>query len=743
MVAAKNMFMKTRYILVRLAFAIILSTGVASSSASILSVAGNDTLVGNRPANLMVNGSFEADGGVATNGSYWATGTSFSPTMSLSGWSASGQIASYAIWGGNGSGGIQNSATFPHGTNGLYFGGGIMAGVSPLPTEANNGLVTFASTPTITPKPTDGPVTLKQTVSGLNPSATYVLDFWTSGEKASLLTRFLVDGFFGLDITGESRLYFAAPSGNGPIGTSQRYQVYFTPTTSTVTFRWINWGHYTDPTNGFSDELVLDDVILNLLTNAPTPLDCNCVTNLTVTCPGVVPDLCALFAPCFGTNMMPGSCIQNFPPGMQFPVGTYLINLTVQDMQSNYFSCGVPFTVLPQVPTPPLTVVCPTNKTVECNSQWSFDPPIILSSCCGVTILSSDAVLSQTACSEVIERTWQITDGCGNTNTCTQKVTTVDTTPPGRQCGVNLVPNPSFERYTNCPNSISYFDYASPWFTPTDGTTDLFSPCAGPWSFVSTPTNFAGVQIPLTGQAYAGAAVWSVYGLNTNNTYRDYREYLEVPLLSPLFSGQRYQVSFYVSRSESRPYAIAELGACLTPGPLITNGFSRNFNVVPQVENPSTNLLASTNSWMLVQGTFIATGGESFLTIGNFRTDANTTYTNINPAAPTPDYAYYLFDDVSVVMLCDPLTNKVVQCGQPWDWDFNDQTAFDICSGLNVTATNTTTTLSYCPDVIQRDWTLTDACGNTNVLTQIVTIVDTNPPMLLCAGGANLAPNPS
>jgi hypothetical protein len=157
-----------------------LATGLASASAAVLSVAGNDTLVGNRPANLIVNGSFEADGGVAANYSYWATGTSFTPTMSLTGWTASGQVGSYAVWGSDGFGGTKLSDLLPHGTNGLYFGGGIMAAVIPFPTEANNGLVTFASAPVITPKPTDGPVTLQQTVTGLNPSATYVLDFWTS-----------------------------------------------------------------------------------------------------------------------------------------------------------------------------------------------------------------------------------------------------------------------------------------------------------------------------------------------------------------------------------------------------------------------------------------------------------------------------------------------------------------------------------------------------------------------------------
>src|SRR4051794_31955970 len=76
---------------------------------------------------------------------------------------------------------------------------------------------------------------------------------------------------------------------------------------------------------------------------APTPpVDCDCVTNLpglTVTCPGPVPDLCALATNCFSTNMLPGSCTQNFPPGFQLPVGSYLLNLTVMDLQSNNFSC--------------------------------------------------------------------------------------------------------------------------------------------------------------------------------------------------------------------------------------------------------------------------------------------------------------------------------------------------------------------------------------------------------------------
>ena len=91
-----------------------------------------------------------------------------------------------------------------------------------------------------------------------------------------------------------------------------------------------------------------------------------------------------------------------------------------------------------------------------------------------------------------------------------------------------------------------------------------------------------------------------------------------------------------------------------------------------------------------------------------------------------------------MIALCDPMTNKVVQCGPRGRLTV---TPFDNCSGNNVTASIVTTTNGYCPQVITRTWSLADPCGNTNTLLQTVTIVDTNPPMVLCSAGANLVPN--
>ncbi len=235
--------------------------------ASVTSITSGDTLMGNRPMNLIQNGSFEADNGFAANGSFWATGTTLLPNMSLNSWTSTGQSGTYASWGNDGGPTKQGSDLIPDGDNAVYFGGGIMGGVSPNPTYNPDGTVTFASSPVFVPKPTAAPVTLSQTVSGMDTSATYLLDFWTSGEDANF-SQFAHDGFFGLDITGESQMYFAAPYGLSGLGLSQRYYILFKPTVNTVTFTWTNWGHYFTP-GGLSTELVLDDVILNKVVPEP------------------------------------------------------------------------------------------------------------------------------------------------------------------------------------------------------------------------------------------------------------------------------------------------------------------------------------------------------------------------------------------------------------------------------------------------------------------------------------------
>lgn len=227
---------------------------------TIQSISSGDAVLGNRGSNLLTNGSFEADQGTYANLSYWATGTANNPTMSLTGWQASGLQDSYAVWGNTGTN-LYNSGVIPDGENALYFGAQIMLPLNTMPIFATDGQVSWAQAPNITPKPGFGPVTLSQTLTGLNTSQSYLLDFWASGENANQAVW--ADGFFGLDITGENQIFLAAPGGTTGLGNSQRYYVVFQPTGSTITIQFTNWGHYIDNVNGFSSELCMDDVIVN------------------------------------------------------------------------------------------------------------------------------------------------------------------------------------------------------------------------------------------------------------------------------------------------------------------------------------------------------------------------------------------------------------------------------------------------------------------------------------------------
>ena len=87
--------------------------------------------------------------------------------------------------------------------------------------------------------------------------------------------------------------------------------------------------------------------------------------------------------------------------------------------------------VITEDTTPPV-IGCASNKTVECGSAWSFDVPVALDAQCGtnVTLSILSTITNGDGCSEVITRSWQATDCCGNSASCSQIVTVVDRTPP-------------------------------------------------------------------------------------------------------------------------------------------------------------------------------------------------------------------------------------------------------------------------------------------------------------------------
>ena len=223
----------------------------------------------------------------------------------------------------------------------------------------------------------------------------------------------------------------------------------------------------------------------------------------------------------------------------------------------------------------------------------------------------------------------------------------------------NMVFNPSFEDYRECPRKIDalgQLTIVDAWYQPTAGSADYYNVCGS--RECGVPRNKLGIQDAHSGNGFCG-----IYCSKT-----DYREYLQTQLREPLRAGEMYRVSFYVSLSEYSAGAVATIGALFTAdrvgdtvrsvlmdksirqiAPGISQTVASYFE--PQVVNDYDRVLANTQAWMLVSGVFTARGGERFLTIGNFYPASQSNVVDLDSLTYLLPGAYYYIDDVSVVCL--------------------------------------------------------------------------------------------
>ena len=212
----------------------------------------------------------------------------------------------------------------------------------------------------------------------------------------------------------------------------------------------------------------------------------------------------------------------------------------------------------------------------------------------------------------------------------------------------NLVLNPSFEDTIACPTTTAIPMQCKYWYTANIGSPDYFS--EQPDIFCGTspvPLSNAGYQYARTGIAYVGL-VTLMQPLNPN--YLNRREYIGGELSDTLKQGHEYCVSFYISVAEELKYVTDGIGLYLSIDSAVDYTINTNLPFVPQISNPSGNIIYDTLNWVQISGTYIANGGEKYLTIGNFKDNANTLIDSINNNVPQSRYESYLFiDDVSVI----------------------------------------------------------------------------------------------
>jgi len=196
----------------------------------------------------------------------------------------------------------------------------------------------------------------------------------------------------------------------------------------------------------------------------------------------------------------------------------------------------------------------------------------------------------------------------------------------------NFVNNPSFEDYYSCPDMVAELYKCKYWW---GFSTEYFNACAN--MYVSVPSNLDGFQYAYNGVAYAGLIIYANDIINY-----DYREAIKTKLNDSLSANKRYCTKFYISLSEFifQDYYILldSIGMLFTKdsvqdtlAPILNNGI--------RVQNSISNL--DTINWLQISNSFIANGGEKYLTIGNFDNV-------INYLSGVLSEIYVYIDDVSV-----------------------------------------------------------------------------------------------
>lgn len=217
--------------------------------------------------------------------------------------------------------------------------------------------------------------------------------------------------------------------------------------------------------------------------------------------------------------------------------------------------------------------------------------------------------------------------------------------------GDNLVPNGSFEnadlKRLKKPGELEL--YCEDWFGATDALLDLYAEGMKSEK-VSLPSNERGTCEPADGMVCAGICAYT-------KDPRSSRNYYEVELTDNLEKNQLYCVSFDISLSDMSRYAVNGLGAVLSDRKIDqsnTGLIVRDADIIHE----SKKVHMFRDGWETVCGTFIGTGQEEFLIIGNFLGDRDVEEEKMGRptgavGSQTND-AYYFLDNIKVY----PITAK-------------------------------------------------------------------------------------
>ena len=226
----------------------------------------------------------------------------------------------------------------------------------------------------------------------------------------------------------------------------------------------------------------------------------------------------------------------------------------------------------------------------------------------------------------------------------------------------NLVNNGSFENLKDKkPKKLGGINTIDGWFSPTGVKADVYredlnsivdpakNSIVDPTKkrpIIGVPENTFGQEEPYEGKCYVGIKTY-LTGKKQNE-----RSYLTGELNTKLTKNKTYCIEFWVSLAEGSKFASNNIGAKFDQKRPEEGKDKQLFKGNVDVLHPENKVFNSANGWFKICGTYVAKGGEQYITIGNFEANAKTANEPFKQPkqskATAIQSAYYFIDNVIV-----------------------------------------------------------------------------------------------
>ncbi len=353
-------------------------------------------------------------------------------------------------------------------------------------------------------------------------------------------------------------------------------------------------------------------------------------------------------------------------------IGTQTVVLTVTDVNNATSSCTATVTVQDNLPP---AVTCPATTNVACAAQVLPPNPAAVTAtdnCGSVTVTLLSTTTSDSACvnQKNITRIYRATDAHNNSSTCSHLIAVYDNTPPN---------------FTSAPPNLTVQCNS----VPPPATLTATDNCG---SAVTVSYNGQTITPGPCTDAYTITRTWTATD-NCNNTKTISQTISVVDTQKPNFTS-------------APPNTTVQC------------------NAIPPVATPT----ATDNCDPVVAITY---NGQ---TTSPGSCPNQYTITRIWTAADNCNNTRTVSQRISVIDTQKPFFTSVppnlsIACTDPMP-PLGTPTASDHCGSASVLYLGQTTLNTQCPGTYQvrRTWRATDACGNSTIASQTISISDTQPP---------------